>query len=159
MTVTIPVSTAPKAVKAIYDATKAVALAAGDDVTVFWGDPTTTLPNDLIQIGMRTQRKSDPERLVGTGGAGWMDEDYIVYCICSSFTGDDDPVHVTERAWQLVGYLEEAVRQDPGLGDLVNTAWPSSAEDGGPEWIEATEDSAGGRKCDVTVGISVNATI
>ena len=59
---------------------------------------------------------------------------------------------LNHRAWQLVAYVETAVRNDPSFGGLVNEAYPRVTDSTGPIWADGP---AAGQAVGVTMQIHV----
>lgn len=158
---TIPVSTAPRAVRAIYAAVlDQVAEDAGrQTLLVCVGDTSGTLPNDVIQIATGIRRTVQAAAFVGSGGAGALEEHYTITAKVSvaqeTVTPGTQALTVSDRAWQLVAYLEQAVRTDPSLGTVVTEAFPASATGGSPTWSATGK----GRLYTITVIINCIALI
>lgn len=142
----IPVSTVPSALA--YLNTEIAAAYADDplasQILVTFIDPGDgpDVPNDIIALG-EVVRTVEPVSLVGSGGQGWLNEEYEIECTVSSWTGSGPeqgdntiPLAMIARAWQLVAYVETAIRTDPSLGDLVNVAYPMAATAPVVGWTE-----------------------
>lgn len=134
----VPVSSVPQVLA--YLKTKIEAQLASTTSTstlregtyVFAGDPTSpNLPADFISIG-RVVRTPSRAAMVGSGGFGFLEEHYDVTVTVSVWRGGQTEPWVTERAWTLLGYVEIAVRSTPGLGGLVDEAYPSRSSTPGP---------------------------
>ena len=98
------------------------------------------LPREIIDVGA-VRRSVKVETFIGSGGPDWLDESYLIDCIVSVWTGSSDTDGATtiqlqqvQRAWQLLGYVETAIRNDPSLGGLVNIAYPKATSMALPEW-------------------------
>ena len=147
----IPVSTVPAAVAAL---TTLVATQVATDtlpITVCQGEVPMDYEPDIIQIATNVRRQVKPEAFIGSYQLGSLQEDYTISCRCSSWSGDPDPIAVTQRAYTLVGYVETAVRTDPTLGVNVIEAHPAGSDGGNAEWTEAPV----GRLCELTVDIFI----
>ncbi len=132
----IPVSTVPAALSGLQ--TLIAAQVATDpnagQIVLCLGEPGMDLPNDVIQIGIYVRRSVRPQTFMGSFQAQALEEDYDIDCVVSSWSGDADPVAIVNRAYQLVAYIETAVRTDPTLGNAVLEAYPSGTTGGNPEW-------------------------
>lgn len=135
---TIPVSSVPQAVAYLKTQIQAQLTSTTSTATlrqgtyVFAGDPTTpNLPDDFISVG-RVVRSLSKESMRGDGGFGYLQESYDVTVTVSVWRGGQTEPWVTNRAWELVGYVEAAVRSTPGLGGLVDEAYPSRSTTPGP---------------------------
>lgn len=138
MSTTIPVSSVPAAVAYLVAAIQAQLTASTTTATlrqatrVYAGDPTSPdLPNDFVCVG-RVTRPLKKGSMVGSGGARWLTEEYDIAVTISSWRGDQTENVVTQRAWQLVAFVETAVRKDPSLGGAVLEAYPSRSTSPGP---------------------------
>lgn len=157
----IPVSTVPKAITAILTAVKARLSAAGEtDVLVCVGTPMANDPTDIIQIASDVRRRVNPNAFVGSGGAGALEENYTidvtVSCARQVATPQTDSIALSNRVWELVAYVENAVRTDPSLGDVVVVAWPGQSTGGKPQTGTGTTP---GRVVTVVVPIHCEAVI
>jgi hypothetical protein len=142
--VTIPVSTVPAAEAYLLSAiqTQAALDPSIQAMLIRLGEPGRDLPNDSIVVGTNVRRTVTVRTFIGSGGTDWLNEGYDMNVECRSWlaSGDADDTSVIatqslDRAWQLVGYVETAIRTDPSLGGLVNLAYPRSAEQEGPVWV------------------------
>lgn len=153
---TAPVSTIPAFRAALRTAIEEEV----DDpaVLVFYDEPTTAnLPNDVISVGA-VEVTTLPTQIVGSGGAGWLREEYVVTVICYAYNPDGAKPDAAEVAFArgsaLYGAVVEAVRRDPSFDDLVVVAKPESALFD-PAW----DIKRAGRNCVVTVRIAVTAQL
>ena len=108
--------------------------AGTDEILVKLGEEVQNRPPDVIEFG-RVSRQVKWETFVGSGGQFALYETYTIDCEISSWlpysdTFDDTAaaLQVTQRAWQLVAYAETTIRNDPSLGGLVETAYPSGGD-------------------------------
>lgn len=130
----IPLSTVPAVKKQLYaiftTAVATVPAPAPDQagMLVQYGEPGPYQPDDIVSVG-DVKRNVTPHNIVGTGGAGALNENYVVEYWVDVFRGGDQPEYVTERAYTILGALETAVRNDPSLGGLVQWAWPRTSEE------------------------------
>lgn len=157
----IPVSTVPAAIAYLAAAIKEQCKADSLPIMLTVGEPGMDMPPDVIQIG-EVHRNPEPYAMVGSGGQFSLEEKYDVALLTSTWTGDSQDgwdtsvqVGLTERAWQLAAYVENAVRLDPCLGGLVVLAYPSVGVSVGPE---VSEDPIG-LKCEVALSVHVEATL
>lgn len=138
---TVPDSGVPTARAALLNLIAANSTINADStIRVIFDEPNAgdVMGNDLISVGRVTQRER-PYGMVGSGGAGWLMEDFDVEVIVSIFRAGDQAQTVFERAWTLVNAVRTAVRTDPTLSGTVAQAYPS-------EWdVETTwsEDGSG----------------
>lgn len=157
----IPVSTVPQAQAALLSAINEAALADSSptDFLVCVGEPSTNDPPAIIEIAKNVRRSVDPASFVGSGGAGFLEEKYdidVVVSVAQEDTNVDlDPLALSARTWQLVAYVESAIRQDPSLGDVVTVCYPRQATGGEVQWAA----NQIGAKCEVTVSVHCEATI
>lgn len=122
---TAPTSTAPAVKAAIVAGVQAALTAVSDTATlVCYDEPGPAQPDDIVSIG-RVDREVTALSLVGSGGTGWLDEQYTIEVIVSSYRGGDDPQTVFERAASLADTVIEFVRSDPSIGGRVVVARPS----------------------------------
>lgn len=146
----IPVSTVP-AVRA-YLFTQLDAALSGQDVKVYYDVPGPGFPDDFIWLGT-TEQTQEPARMVGSGGAGWIDETYHQLIEVSVFRGGDESQVVFERACALVAQVEAVIRADPSLGGLVVAAHPA-----GTTYESDWEASHMGRITEAQMRIQIQAT-
>jgi hypothetical protein len=157
----IPVSTVPAVQSALLTAINAAALSdsAPSDFLVCIGEPSTNAPPAIIEIAKDVRRTVDPPQFVGSGGQGWLEEHYdidVVVSVAQADTNVDvDALALSERAWQLVGYVETAIRTDPSFGDIVQLAYPREVTGGEVTW--AANDV--GAVCELTIAVHVEAII
>lgn len=161
---TTPVSTVPTVIEYLVTAIQAQVAAdpQASQILVHFGEPNLNMPNDVIMVG-EVRRTTDPETVIGSGGPNWLNEKYDIATLVSSWTGsaDDDgasaiSLAVNARAWQLQGYIETAVRNDPSLGDLVNVAYPNQTSSPGPEWTLDEKETPTGLRVEITSSIHVD---
>lgn len=147
-----PVSTVPAAITYLNTAIEAQTSTDALPILVAIGDdPTLYQPNDVILIGA-VRRTPKVDTFIGSGGQFWLNEEYEIEIVVSSWSGDNDGPASMNRAWQLVGYIEFAVRLDPSLGNLVNLAYPSLTESVGPFFVSSPNE---GMSTEVTVTVTV----
>lgn len=153
----VPVSTAPAVV---------AFLTAGLTTNLTQYDPQTALSVAYIEqtggynafdqvtigdVGNRTVRRT---QMVGTGGAGWLYEEYTLDIEVMSWQGGQNLQLVVERAWRLLGQVEAFIRSDPSLGNLVIVAYPSSSKS-----TAGYMDDKKGVSCVIDVTVDVEARI
>lgn len=134
-----PASTVP-AVKRyladqIQDTLNSIPVPAGNPAPiVFYDVPGQYRPNDMVAVGHTYQRVVRPMAMVGSGGTGWLQEEYELEIVTDVFrAGESLQVEAYERAYQLNDVVEQVVRDDPSLGGLVIVAMPHFSFDGS-EW-------------------------
>ena len=147
---TIPVSTVPAAIAALT-ALITTQTASDPTILVCLGEVGMDVPNDIIQVATDVRRTVIPEAFLGGYQAGSLQESYVITCLVSSWSGDPDPVAITNRAYTLAGFVETAVRADPSLGSTIIEAHPSGTTGGNATWSE----SPVGRLCELSVTIDV----
>lgn len=134
---TIPVSTVP-AVKSymrdgIMDALTGD-IVPGFALVVCYDRPGQYRPPEIVVIGKIYDRRVEGFSMVGSGGAGWLKEDYEFEAIVDVFRpGESLQVEAYERAWHLMSVVETVVRTDPSLGGLVIRSRPDRSYDDS-EW-------------------------
>lgn len=147
-----PVSSVPAVVAYLETAIQEQTATDPTPILLAIGDgPTPNLPNDVILIGS-IHRTPSTATFIGSGNQFWLDEEYDVDVVVSTWSGNNDGLAATNRAWQLVAYVELAVRLDPSLGGLVNKAYPSLTDTLGPVF----SDEALGMEDTVVVTIHVS---
>lgn len=147
----IPASSVPTAVGYLYDH---IVTAVNDTaVLVSYGPPEPNQPDDLIVVG-NVSREIIPWQMVGSGGAGWLDETYTVEVIVSVYRGGDNGRVVMERACVLVDIVVAVVRADPSLGGAVVVANPALVD-----YEPSFDAEHKGRLVDATVSIRCRTRI
>jgi len=149
----IPVSTVPAALAGLQSlvATQVATDSKASQIVLCLGEPGMDLPSDIIQIGTNVRRSVRPQVFMGSFQAQALEEDYDIEVLVSSWSGDADPAAIVNRAYQLVAYVETAVRTDPTLAGVVLEAYPSSTNGGNAEW----SGDPVGRLCEITVTVHV----
>jgi hypothetical protein len=120
---TIPVSTVP-AVKAYLKTTLEARSEFLNTVLVEYGPATTFLADEMVMLG-DTRGGFKVARMVGGGGQGWLDEEYVLDITVHLFRGDDDPQAAENRLHTIAAVICDTVRLDPSLGNLVTQADPA----------------------------------
>lgn len=151
---TIPTSTVPQAISALLAQiqTQIDADPDGSQILLVEGEEGTDTPGDIILVGTDVRRSVTWETFIGSADLDALGEAYEIDSAVSCWSGDPNPALVRTRAWQLVGYIETAVRTDPSLGGLIVVAQPFATQGGNVVW------SAGetmGRLCEITVTVRV----
>lgn len=153
----IPVSTVPAVQSYLLTAIQNAALtdSAPSDILVCFGQPATEAPAAIIEVGHGVRRTTVPATFIGGGGVDWLNESYDIDVAVSvaeeTVDTDGDPLALSERTWQLVGFVETVIRTDPSLGGLVNLAYPRSVTGGEPVWSE----NGVGRVCELVISVHV----
>lgn len=157
---TIPVSVVPAACSYLLTAIESACSADPlfPEMLIELGEPTQDLENDIIAVG-RVVRSEQPRTLVGSGAQFWLNESFDIDVNINTWLGSGDAdntsadaLALNARAWQLVGYVETAVRNDPSFGGLVNEAFPRMTDSTGPVW---SDSPAGGQAVGITMQIHV----
>lgn len=151
---TIPVSTVPAAIAALTSQiqTQVNTDPAATTILVIAGQEGADAPNDLIIVATNVRRSVAERTFIGDLSLDSLEETYTIEVLCSSWSGDPDPVPNMNRAWVLAGYVETAVRTDPTLGSEVLIARPSGST-GGQSQVSETPV---GRLTEITVGVYVD---
>lgn len=133
----IPVSSAPAAKLALFNAIKANATIAADaTIAVCYGPPSLgDLAHDDWIAVQGYHRTTSSLAMVAGGGQFWLQENYTIEVVVSVYRGGDQAETVDERCAQLVACVENAVRTDPSLGGVVTEARPVE-EQSEPSWDE-----------------------
>jgi hypothetical protein len=90
------------------------------------GEPGTYEPDDVVWLG-DVHQDYEPEQTTGSGGPGWLREDYQQHIHVEIYRGGDDPTGCFGRARALADLVVAIVRSDPSLGGAVTRARPASA--------------------------------
>lgn len=154
----IPASTAPAVMAYLVAQLKAApempATLLGDPVLVSYGIPGTYNTPAAIAVGTRIIGTNRMEQLVGSGGAGWLYENYQLEVMTEAFLGGDDPQSVEQAAFSLWQLVSDVVRDDPSLGGLVVVAYPARWES-----QSSWDPNHKGRVCQITAEIDVEAQL
>lgn len=158
----IPVSAVPRVyrylrttIQALLDAHEPTPAAIG----FFMGeDPTTDLPNDVILIG-KVVRTTDPVAIVGGGGTNWLTEKFDIAIATSSWSGDNTGTARIQRAWRLYAYVETAMRMTPGLGALLDVAYPNATDSEGPTFTGPEDPTDETDNTPIGVQVTVQSTV
>jgi hypothetical protein len=126
----IPVSTAPAVREWLFDQCAAGLAPDPLDKTarllVAYDAPGTDQPEDIVVIG-EVSTEYNTNSLVGSGGAGWLEERYRVTVDIEIFRGGDSAKAVSDRAHLLAGQVINIVRADPTLGANVLIGRPAAS--------------------------------
>jgi len=122
-------------------------------VLVCYDEPGPNQPDDIVMVG-DVERLVAPYQMVGSGQAGWLDEEYTVEVVVSCYRGGDDARTVFERACVLADQVVYVTRSDPSLGGAVVLAHPQTVRYGS-QW----DDKHLGRIVTVTVDVRCRARI
>jgi len=148
---TIPASTVPLA--KLYLFNQITTLVNDAAVLVSYDQPGPNQPDDIIMIGA-VDRQVVPYQMVGSGGAGWLDETYTIAVSVEVYRGGDDARTAFERACVLADTVVAAVRGDPSLGGAVVVAHPAQVR-----YAPAWEEKHLGRIVEVVVDVACRARI
>jgi hypothetical protein len=114
---------------------------------VVYDQPGPFQPDDIVSIG-KVSRQVAVSSLVGSGGAGWLEERFQVEVIVDVFRGGDYAQAAFERAVALVDAVCAVVRGDPSLGGCVLEARPA-----GSTYDSEWDDEHKGRHCVGTIEV------
>jgi hypothetical protein len=148
----IPASSIPAARTALLAGLQEQ-LAGQPAVLVCLDGPGTNLPDEIVSVGEVRQTYS-PQSTVGSGGPGWLREDYTITVTVAVYRGGDDATAVFLRAQQLTDLVAAVVRADPSLGGIVDRARPATAE-----YTAGWSDDHSGRNVLVDIGIDCMNTL
>lgn len=154
----IPVSTIPQVKAYFYAQLKARSeltsgAAGARQVLVSYDVLTPNVPDEYVMVG-NVRRQVSVARMVGGGGAGWLDERYELDITTSVYRGGDEAQTVFERACAIADVVVDVVRLDPSLGGLVIQCNPLQAE-----YRSDWADNNAGRETQVIQPFEVFATI
>lgn len=110
-------------------------------------------PDEIVCVG-EVQQTYSPESVVGSGGPGWLREDYTVTVTVDVYRGGDDASGTFLRARQLADLVVAVVRSDPSLGGAVDRARPSTASH-----TAGWDDEHKGRHVVIELGIDCLKTL
>lgn len=148
---TIPTSTAPAVRQWLYDQCAAqLPLDPVDtraSLLVCFDAPGPNEPEDIVAIG-KVRRQLNVAAMIGSGGAGFLDEHYTVEIVIDVFRGSDSGQVAYSRAMDLANAVIAIVRTDLTLGGHVIRSVPKG-DDAEVEW---DDEHAGKRAC-ITVEI------
>jgi hypothetical protein len=126
---TIPASSAPTVRQWMFDNFTAQLtpdpISTTSSLLVCFDEPGPGQPDDIVSVG-KTHNNIGVLALVGGGGAGWLDERYIVEITVDVYRGGDDAQAAYVRCSALCDALVAVVRTDPSLGGRVLQARPHS---------------------------------
>jgi hypothetical protein len=109
--------------------------------------------DDRVIIGGAT-RHTSAQAIVGGMGYGALKEEYTVdFQVQATLYGANAFPAVDDRAYAILDACEEALRNDPTLGGLVDWAYPSGSKS------EHDQDENGSSICDVTGTVEIHNTI
>ncbi|MGH3381857.1 MAG: hypothetical protein ACRDP6_44730 [Actinoallomurus sp.] len=149
----IPASSIPAARDWIFAGLRAQ-LAGRPEVLVCLDGPGTDQPNDIVSVGESIPQTYSPESTVGSGGPGWLREDYTVMVHVECFRGGDVAAEVFAAARALADLVIAVVRSDPSLGGGVQRARPGSISHTAG-WSEDHK----GRLVEIEIGIDCMNTL
>lgn len=149
----IPASSIPAARNWIF-AGLAAQLASNPKVLVCLDGPSTDQPDDIVSVGENIPQTYDPQSTVGSGGPGWLREDYTVMVHVESYRGGDVAAEAFAAARTLADLVIAVVRSDPSLGGAVDRARPGAVSHTAG-WAEGHE----GRLVEIEIGIDCMKTL
>lgn len=126
---------------------------AASGVLVCLDEPGTYQPDDIIAVGDVHQTYS-PEASVGSGGRGWLREDYTITVTVDTFRGGEDAAGTFAEARAMADTVVAVVRSDPSLGGAVDRAMPANVTHTG-----AWDEDHKGRQCVIEIGIDCLKTL
>ena len=118
----IPASSIPAARAWLYAGLQSLYPVASG-VLVCLDEPSTDQPQDIIAVA-DVHQTYGPFQTVGSGGAGWLTEEYSVQVIVDCWRGGDNAALVFTQARTLADAVVALVRSDPSLGGAVDRARP-----------------------------------
>lgn len=122
-------------------------------VGVYEGKPYSQgQPDDLIVVAEEIQQSYREHNLVGTGGSGWLLEEFNISVVVDVYRGSDNYRTTRQRCETLVNAVDDAVRNDPSLAGAVITAWPSLHQ-----YSQVWEEDGKGTRCKCEIVISCRA--
>lgn len=154
----IPVSSIPQVRVYLINAINAQVATAGitePGVEVYDTEPDHETTQDTIAV-CGAHRTVGPMAMVGSGAQFWREEHYTLEVQIDTFAAGANSAMeaAVSRAYQLLGLVEVAVRQDPSLGGLAIQAAPGD-DQSHPSW----DDAHIGGRCMITAQIHVTATL
>lgn len=111
--------------------------------------PDTDVPEDVVSIG-DVRITYDPLQTVGSGGPGWLTENYTVTVDIQVARGTTDSAVTAARALALANAVAAVVRADPSLGGLVDRARPATAD-----FATGWDDNGTGRVTSVEMTVAI----
>ena len=153
---------ATSTIPAAIDALLALLRTAAPDVDldpekVVDGFPRFTITDsDFIAIGGRAEPTVDGTQSAGPIGNHRRDENYTIRVACSSSKGGKDQKLVRDRAFALMGVVEDVVRDHPTLSGTVRLA-----QVGGSVLLGQTDFETAGKGvwAEVSFDVAVQARI
>lgn len=113
----IPTSTAPAVKTWLYNLLVAnLTPSPGSRLRVFYNDPGTDLPDDVVSVSNVLNRTTTYAAFVGGGGANYLDETYTIEIVIDAYRGGDNAITAEARAWVLEGAIEQLIRGDLTAG-------------------------------------------
>ncbi|MET8624538.1 hypothetical protein ABZW30_12405 [Kitasatospora sp. NPDC004669] len=89
--------------------------------------PGTYQPEDIVAVG-KVDRTISISSMVGSGGAGWLQEHYTIEITVECARATDDSQSAFERAAALIDQTTAVVRTDPTLGGIVLWSRPTRSD-------------------------------
>jgi hypothetical protein len=151
----IPVSSVPTAKAWLFNQLTANIDTAGvtEQSQVVYAQPTTYLAPNIIAVD-KVNREVTQAHMVGSGGAGWLREQYTIEVVISCMRGGSDFLSLETDFWALVALVESTVRTDPSLGGAVSVARPTRGDA-----LSAFTDDHNGILCEGTFPIDCLAEL
>jgi hypothetical protein len=155
---TIPASTAPAARRWLFEQLLAQIQPDPDDtqssLLVCYDEPGTNQPGDIVSVGGVT-REITISAMVGSGGAGWLEERFTIAVVIDVYRGGPDAAQTSyDRGAALLDQVVAIVRTDPTLGGAVLVGRPTESQTEG-----LVLDDHTGRQSVVNLGIACYARI
>lgn len=161
--VTVPTSSVAPVKNYLFNALAARTEITSTKVLVSYDEPGPFQPDDIIAV-MDVERENSIMQMVGSGGSGWIEEEYTMDIVVACYRGGDYAKTVFERAAFLADVVVDVVRQDPSCGGLVNIHARPAAVFYASQWNVVESDVDGtlqhlGRETIATVSVSVRNRI
>jgi hypothetical protein len=161
MTTTIPVSTVPAVIGYLATAIQAQLNADPDasDIVLSIGEPSQDMPDVYVEIASDVRRTvpklAEVSGLYANSMAESYDLDIKVSVAQETVDLLQDTLAIVQRCWQIVAYVETAIRLDLTLGNTVLTGKPSQTRGGEARWAP----NGVARICEVVVPINCFAIL
>jgi hypothetical protein len=121
-------STVDAALDALLTAFRAMSVVTSltTPIDVHEGPPDPSHTIDVIVVGDQIDQTYTPHVYRGDGGPGWLEEEFRVGVTVYVFRGADQGTQLRKRCTTIVGAIDDSIRNDPTLGNVVLTAYPVS---------------------------------
>jgi hypothetical protein len=127
----IPPSTAPDARQWLFEQCQGLIKSDASDpqlsLLVCLDAPGPYQADDIVSIG-DISLQYEPGSFMGSGGAGWLRERYIIKVDVDVFRGGDNASLTFARAQFLADYVAAICRADLTMGGNIITATPHSVD-------------------------------